>query len=208
MRYDDYSYLFPPRPEDAISPQMLTMMERRGFHAQIKKNGTCNVLAVSPDKQIVARSRHKDTHKLWTPNPAKLAAFTSLPGKGWYVFVCELMHSKVPGIRDINYVHDVLVHNGDYLVGTKQIDRYARLCSIFGTDKLEQTYSHYGLDEHTWIARQFIEGFKALYDSLGEAQDEGLVLKDPNAPLQLCTRAGSNNKGMLKSRKGHKNYTF
>jgi hypothetical protein len=188
------------------------MIERQGFAAQIKKNGTCNVLAVGPDKEIIAKNRHKDDHKLWTPDLNKLSAFRSLPGKGWYVFVAELLHSKVRpqdgGVRDTNYVHDILVNNGDYLVGVSQEDRHAQLCKLFGVDKLEETYSHWIVDQYTWIAKQFTSDFKGLYDSLTRVEDEGLVLKDPKAKLTLCTRQTSNNKGMLKSRKAHKNFAF
>jgi hypothetical protein len=212
MKFSNYSYLWPPRPDDAISPQMLPMIERRGYHAQCKKNGTCSVIAVSPDKDIVAKNRHKEDHKLWRPDTNKLTAFTDLPGKGWYVFVAELMHSKVKiedgGVRNTNYIHDILVCDGDYLVGTKQVDRHRILCDLFGVGELEQTYSHWVYDQHTWIARQFSSDFKGLYDSLTSVQDEGLVLKDPNTPLQLCTKQKSNNGGLLKSRKVHKNYSF
>jgi hypothetical protein len=31
MRFDEYAYLWPPRPDKAISPQMLPMMERQGY---------------------------------------------------------------------------------------------------------------------------------------------------------------------------------
>lgn len=208
MKYSKYAYLWPPRPDKAITPEMLSSVERQGYIAQVKKNGTCNVIAVSPDKDIVAMNRHKEEHKLWTPNMAKLGAFTNLPGEGWYVFVAELLHSKVPGIRDINYVHDMLVCDGEYLVGVSQSDRHAKLRALFGTDDLSEEYSHWVVDDHTWVARQFDQGFKALYDSLDRPEDEGLVLKMPTAPLQLCTRQASNNAGMLKSRKAHKNYSF
>jgi hypothetical protein len=208
MRYSNYSYLFPPRPDKAISPQLLASIEAQGYHGQIKKNGSCNVLAVTPDKGIIAKTRHKEDHKLWRPDLRKLTAFTGLPGSGWYVFVAELLHSKVPGLRDINYVHDVLVLDGDYLVGVPQVERHRRLCELFAVKGREETYSHWVVDEHTWIAKQFTEGFKAIYDSLDKPEDEGLVLKNPNSPLALCMKATSNSGGMLKARKAHKNYSF
>ncbi|CAM6055322.1 unnamed protein product [Sphagnum tenellum] len=80
-------------------------------------NGTASVLAISPDRQIVAMNRHREEHKLWTPTAANIADFAKLPGKGWYVFVAELMHSKVPGIKNVNYVHDILVADGKHLTG-------------------------------------------------------------------------------------------
>lgn len=212
MKYGSYAYLWPPRPDDAVPVQMLPMMERRGYQAQIKKNGTCNVLAVGPDKEIIAKSRHKEDHKLWRPDLNKLSAVRALPGKGWYVFVAELMHSKVKledgGVRDTNYIHDMLVCNGEYLVGVSQADRHKMLCDLFKVETLEETYSHYVVDQYTWIAKQFTSGFTDLYNSLTSVQDEGIVLKDPKARLTICSKQGSNNKGMLKCRKRHANYSF
>jgi hypothetical protein len=178
--------------------------------AQIKKNGTCNVLAVTPDKGIVAKNRHKEDHKLWSPDLNKLHAFRNLPGKGWYVFVAELIHSKVPGLRDINYVHDVLVLGGEYLVGMSQADRHAKLVELFDATSYPETYSHWVIDDYTWVARQFEQGsdFKAMYDAINRPEDEGIVLKKPNQRLGVCARETSNNSGMLKARKAHKNYAF
>lgn len=209
MNYGDtYSYLWPPRPDQAVAPQMMGMLERQGYIAQIKKNGTCNVIAVGPNKEIVVKSRHKDDHKLWTPDLNKLSAFRSLPGKGWYVFVAELIHSKVPGLRDINYIHDILVCDGEYLVGVSQADRHAMLVKLFKATDFPETYSHWVIDEYTWVARQFTSGFKAMFDGLDAPEDEGLVFKLPKKPLGICAKQTSNNSGMLKSRKAHKNFSF
>lgn len=210
MRYDDYSYLWPPRPDQAVLPTMLPALERQGYAAQIKKNGTCSVIAVTPDKGIIAKNRHKEDHKLWSPDLNKMSAFRALPGKGWYVFVAELIHSKVPGLRDINYIHDVLVFDGEYLVGMTQAERHAKLVALFNAEKFPQTYSHWVIDEYTWVARQFTKGddFKAIYDNLDKPEDEGIVLKLPTKRLGICAKEKSNNAGMLKSRKAHKNYSF
>ena len=208
MRYESFAYLFPPRPDQAISPTMLPMVERQGYIAQVKKNGTCNVIAVSPTGEVKCMSRHKEDHKAWKPDQSKLKAFSRLAGRGWYVFVAELMHSKVAGIRDINYVHDILVHNGDYLVGKTQGQRQALLREVFPTAGLPETHSHYVYDEYTWIAKEYHEGFFGLYKGLDDGQDEGLVMKNPKQPLAFCTREKSNNVGLLKARKTHKNYSF
>ncbi len=208
MQYLRYTYLFPPRPDQAISPDSLPMLEQRGFIAQIKKNGTCNVIAVSPEGEITVKSRHGDDHKAWVPQREKLSAFTALKGRGWYVFVAELLHSKVTGIRDINYVHDVLVADGKYLLGKSQRDRQMILRSIFDVSEITPTYSHYVYDAHTWIAREYTQGFVSLFNSLTRDEDEGLVLKNPGQPLALCVREKSNNAGMLKARRHNKKYTF
>lgn len=211
MRYENYSYLYPPRPDQAVMPSMLGVLERQGFVAQVKKNGTCNVLAVRPSTgEIKAMNRHAEPHKLWTPDREKLGQFLALPGQGWYVFVAELLHSKVKSdsLKHVNYVHDVLVSDGEYLVGYTQAQRSAILRALFGVESREQTYSHYVIDRHTWVARDHVMGFRSLYDSLSSEEDEGVVLKQPKQVIGLCVKAASNNIGMLKARKKHKNYSF
>ena len=208
MRYESYQYLYPPRPDHAISPELLDGLEGKGYVAQVKKNGTNTVLFVRPSTgELIAKTRHKDDHKLWSPNREYLKPFLALPGDGWYVFVAELLHSKVKDMRDILYVHDVLVINGTYLVGYSQDYRYERLRAMF-LPYADETDSHWVLTPHLWVAKQYRDGFKALYDSLENADDEGIVLKLAEQTLNFAIKPDSNNGGMLKSRKTHKNFTF
>lgn len=208
MRYENQAYLWPPRPDQAIPPTLLSYYENRGYVAQIKKNGTCSVIFVSPDKKVTAMSRHNDQHKAWQPTPAVMKRFADLPGKGWYVFVAELLHNKVPGIKNVNYIHDILVRDGEYLVGSTQAERQQILRDLFVKGDEERTYSHFILDEHTWLTIQYKAGFKKLFERLTADEDEGVVLKDPNAKLQICSRQNSNNGGMVKCRKPHKNFSW
>ncbi len=209
MRFDSYTYLWPPRPEQAVQRQMMGFYQQRGFVAQAKMNGTCNVLAVSPDKHIVAMSRHNAPHKLWTPTSKSSAAFAALPGKGWYVFVAELMHSKVPGIKDVNYVNDVLVADGEYLVGTNFMDRYKRLKSLFLRGGEGETRSHHVINANTWLAKTYMGGnFGMLFDALDRPEIEGLVLKNPEATLAMCLKPAANSHWQVKIRRQTKNYGF
>lgn len=201
MRFEEWQYLWPPRPENAVARGLLGYYENQGWLAQVKMNGTCSVLAVAPDrKTIKAMSRHKDEHKLWAPGPQTAKPFQSLPGDGWYVFVAELMHSKVPGIRDINYINDILVADGEYLVGTTFAQRQEMLEKLFKVHTLKKTVSHYVIDAHTWLARNYEDDFSELFASLKDAEHEGLVLKDPFAKLAMCTRQGSNTAWQVKCR--------
>ena len=58
MRYQSYSYLFPPRPADNRQPgDMLKAIDNgltvyAGWVPQTKKNGTCNVMASAPDRTV------------------------------------------------------------------------------------------------------------------------------------------------------------
>jgi hypothetical protein len=208
MRYDAYKYLFPPRPEKAVSPEMLGFYDQQGWVAQIKKNGTCSVIAVSPTKELVTMNRHNETHKLWDPTPASSAAFKALPGTGWYVFVAELLHSKVAGgPRDTNYLFDILVSDGEYLVGKTFAERADILDSLF-PDSIGETQSHRIINSNTWVAKRHSGPFRELFDGLTADEDEGIVLKNPRTPLEFCFRKTNNASGQVKSRRQHKNYGF
>ncbi len=211
MQYGpDYEYLWPPRPENKIAPALLGFYENRRWVGQIKKNGTCNVIAVSPapNRELIVMNRHKEDHKLWTPTEGSSAAFKALPGTGWYVFVAELLHSKVMGgPRDTNYVFDVLVADGTYLVGKTFMERQAIMNGLFPTD-MGSTFSHRIIDPHTWVARLFTEDFRGVFDGLTSAEDEGIVLKNPMSTLEPCSRKAANASWQVKCRKPHKNFSF
>ena len=205
MIYDKFSYLYPPRPENAIPSGLLKFYENRNFIAQTKKNGTSNVIAVSPDRTIHAMTRHATKHKAWQPNHETQAAFQNLPGDGWYVFVAELMHSKVSGLRNINYINDILVNDGVYRIGSTFAARQKLLQRLFPNCAEDSSGTHYIIDEHTWLAKNHTSGFLNLFGSLmtgkkGNHENEGLVLKDPDAVLALCSKPNSNSSWMVKCR--------
>lgn len=208
MLYDEFSYLWPPRPEQALDRTLLTTMEKRGFVTQVKKNGTCNVIFVAPDKTITTMSRHNAPHKQWTATPEVMKAFSSLGGSGWYVFVAELLHNKVAGLREVNYVHDILVNDGDYLVGRTQAERQEILRGLFLRGGETETYSHVIVNDNVWLPIEYRSGFLSLFNSLSRDEDEGIVMKDPRSKLALCSKQKSNIANLYKCRKPHKNFSF
>lgn len=210
VRYDSFSYLWPPRPESAVAPLVLKSLEKRGWIAQVKKNGTCSVIFVSPDKKVTAMNRHNEEHKAWTPTPEVMADFARLPGNGWYVFVGELLHNKISSaaLKNIHYVHDVLVANGEYLVGRTQEQRQDILHDLLMTDDAVETASHYVVSPYLWIPVEYEADFAGLFASLKDDEDEGIVMKDPNQKLVFCSRQKANVAGQVKCRRTHKNFSF
>jgi len=213
-KYNSYSFLYPPRPEtkNKIYPMQIPSWEARGFWAQYKKNGTNNVMAISPDRQITARERRNIPHVMWTPSEHTRLPFLGLKG-GWYVFSCELIHSKVAGgaskgLRDINYIHDILVADNAHLTGTTFAQRQEMLAVLFDAPNLPiaASGSHYVIDAHTWLARNHTKGFAKMFAGLSGAEDEGLVLKSPTAKLVSCAKEGLNASWMVKVRVPHGNY--
>lgn len=208
-----FSYLYPPRPAKAIPRDLIITYENMGWIAQIKKNGTCNVIAVKPGKEFIVKNRHAGNHKAWSPTEHSQRAFHALPGKGWYVFAAELMNNKVKDLRDTNYIFDIMVADGQYLLMSEFSERQELLKKLFlkGTSneihKLE-TKSHYCIDPNLWLAKTFRRHFIELFDTLGWPEDEGLVFKNPKASLEICSKETSNTSWQVKCRHGHKNFSF
>lgn len=208
MLYDDGHYLWPPRPEKAIQKHFLNFYQNEGWIAQFKLNGTCSVIFVAPDRTVTAMTRHNDQHKMWSPSKHTSAPFMNLPGDGWYVFVAELMNNKIPGIKDTNYIHDILVDNGNMLTGTTFGFRQNLLKSLFDDMIQEEQVSHYVLDNHTWLAKNYTLDFSNLFESLDKPEYEGLVLKNPKGILSHCYKPTDNSGWQVKVRHPSKNYGF
>lgn len=209
MKYDRYAYLWPPRPERAQGAALLHSYQQQGWWAQAKMDGTCLVLAVHGrcTHQLVARTRHGDKPPArWYPGEACQAFARRLPGQGWYVFVAELLHTRGVGVKDTIYLHDVLVDDGNYLVGETMGARARRLSSIFGLPFIidrgltPTPWSHVIVSDGIWLVRNHDRRFRELWDNPPGAYVEGLVLKDPAAHLRLCASPTANSAGLAKCR--------
>lgn len=213
MRYSYGQFLYPPRPERKIAPHNIAEWEKRGWVADLKKNGTGNVVSVGPDGVVTAKRRDRTDHKQWQPRPEVLQAFRRLPPHS--VCATELLHNKVRGLRDILYIHDLLALDGRQLVGMTFDERRQILEEFFPTTTLSIDGHYYVIDEHTWVARIFRKSLTNLFDSLIREDgtpirddDEGIVLKNPKAKLELCLRENSNSHWQVKCRIETKNYQY
>ena len=202
MKYSDYAYLWPPRPEVKVPQALLSHYERQGWQAQVKKNGTCTVIFAKGD-QVIFKTRHDDDHKLWTPKPEHIAFFAG--SKDWNVFVAELVHSKTKHIKDQLYIFDQIVKDGKHLVGSPFAVRQAMLRERFPTQASERDQLR--VSEFVSLAKNFKGGFAKLFDTL-QPEDEGLVIKKPDARLEPCYKPTANVSWQVKSRIPHKNYGF
>lgn len=207
MRYDAYRYLWPPRPEKAAPPELIGFYERRGWTAQIKKNGTCTVI-FARNNEVTFKTRHDDDHKSWSPQPQHFRFFAGRPE--WNVYVAELLHSKGPQLKNHLYLFDILVSDGEQLIGATLSERQEIMRQRFPSPKADIIGSRAGL------------GARMLCDDVSHAEtiaaartwcelgglDEGLVFKDPTAKLAPCITAGSNGSWQIKIRRPHPNYSF
>lgn len=202
MKYTSYRYLYPPRPETKIAPDMLVAYERKGWVAQVKKNGTCTVIFAKGDT-VIFKTRHDTDHKMWSPKAVHVAPFKN-DGSQWDVYVAELLHSKTKDTKDTLYVFDIIVRRGEHLTGTTFAERQKTLQAMFTG---EREFGHLRVNSGVTVATSFTTEFGRTWNSLSD-EDEGLVLKDPNGKLSLCLKAGANGTWQVKCRKSTKNYSF
>lgn len=187
------TFLYPPRPEKAISPSLIQYYEDRGWIAQVKKNGTASVASVDENAEVEFWTRHKERHKAWVPTDEAKAFLRQFPRS---VFVFELLHSKGGGVRDTLYFFDVLVFEGRSLIGTTLHERLKLLKAIVPDVG------------HLLMAHTYTQSLRFLYDNLTSPLDEGIVLKDPAATLRSCLKPSSNSGWQVKCRKETKNFGF
>jgi len=208
VRYDAYRFLWPPRPERAAPPQLMGFYEQRAWIAQIKKNGTCTVIFSRGDS-VIFKTRHNDAHKAWSPQPSHTAFFTGRDG--WNVYVAELLHSKGPLVKNHLYLFDVLVSDGQELIGTTLAERQTILQQRFPSPKADILGSRAGLGARM-IAQDVSQALpiinpSTVWPTLG-AFDEGFVFKDPTAKLAACIVPSANGSWQTKIRRPHENYSF
>jgi hypothetical protein len=221
MKYRSFTFLYPPRAEKAIPDFMLPIYEEKGWEAEVKMNGTNNVVFVPPKGDLMSRQREGEEHKLWNFTQKSAAVFKELQdGKNWHVFNAELIHSKTSdsNYRDINYIHDVLVWKGVYLLGTTRRERLALLHEIldpFGGTEMDD---YRIITPNTWLAKQYKKDFRKIWGEIQkDAQKadamrraplkEGLVLKKPDGILNIGGEK-ANTSWTVKCRVSHKNYSY
>lgn len=195
MKYDQYTYLYPPRPENAVSPETVSTIENMGYWAQIKRNGDCTLIFSRGD-EVRFMNRHDQVPTRWSPKEYHNDFFKG--NDRWRVFVGER-------IADTLYLFDQIVHDGIQLVGMTFRERQ------------ELIHSHWsGVEEERevritpWltVAKSIKTDFAGVFASLNDPRDEGLVMKKPDAPLKSCFRDKANASWQVKSRVSTKNYTF
>jgi hypothetical protein len=218
-RYTDFQYLFPPRTEMKIPPgpgPVRSVWERfSDAIGQFKVNGTRNILYVYPDGHIECWNRHGEQQKQYSLTPSMRAQVLALglPRGVFHVLDGELLHSKTKTVKDVLYMFDILVYNGEYLLGDTYGQRYQLLHDLLTPAGIK----FFPLDFHPEIGHMYLaENYPASsWDWMWRTAQpvdycEGMVLKRTGIISGLATgyREINNSGFMLRVRKGTKNYGF
>lgn len=217
MEYKEFKYLYPPRPQFRIPPDDLIKYDNGEYFANPKLNGTACVVFTNGE-QLEVYNRHKMELSKYSP----FINFRSLSPDGkWYVYAGEYLNKGQKGEtgeveRDKFVIWDILVHAGEYLVGSTYLDRIRLIDQAYPST---QVVGEKGLEWREYMAATSLNGiykvpvyamgFDFMYDDLIKTDIyEGIVLKKANARLTYGFNEKNNSEWQLKCRKPNKNYNF
>lgn len=215
-QYLKFKYYFPPRPEHTIPPTSLSKYEGKYF-GQPKLNGSCSEVYTNGEigsSDEVARyfGRHQNENIANFKLTKEDFNILKCGNNNFNVIVGEYMNKSKKGLDDKVWNHkfvifDILVYNGEYLLGTTFEDRIKLLDELFGT--IEENKYLYKVNNNIYRVKTFTEGFEKLWNELTDVDMiEGWVLKKCDAKLEKGITEKNNTLSQLKSRKPTKNYKY
>ena len=210
-KYSSYKYFYPPRPKNAIPAIDLDGYDNGTFIAQPKLNGS-NISLFQNGEINHTMNRHKERLTNFKLTNEELNEVYRGCGE-WSVLNGEYMNkSKKDGsnlvFNDKLVIFDLLVLDGNYLIGHTFQQRVELMDEVFGTKESEYDYL-YKITDNIYRVKSFESGFKAIYDELTPIDMiEGLVLKRKNARLEMGLTESNNTRSQLKARKATKNYKY
>jgi hypothetical protein len=211
MKYASFRYIFPPRPKNPIPNTELSFWDNGSLIAQPKLNGS-NCLIFTNGVKHIAMNRHNGRLTNFQLKDEEISPLYKGTG-GWTILNGEYLNKNKQDENRKAFNHkfvifDILVNDGDYLVGKTFEERIALLDTMFGQNECEKGYL-YGISENVYRVKSYQNQFNMLYDTLTPIDlIEGLVLKRKTARLEMGTSELNNVKSQIKCRKETKNYKY
>ena len=211
MKYTSFRYLYPPRPKNPIPNTELTFWDNGSLIAQPKLNGS-NCLIFTNGVKHIAMNRHNGRLTNFQLKDDEVKELYKGTG-GWTILNGEYLNKNKQDENRKAFNHkfvifDILVNDGDYLVGKTFEERITLLDTMFGQNECEKIYL-YGISENVYRVKTYENQFNMLYDTLTPIDlIEGLVLKRKTARLEMGTSELNNVKSQIKCRKETKNYKY
>lgn len=215
MKYDKYSFIFPPRVEVPTPYETLSQQDRYlGYCAQPKLNGDCMLIYTNGVETII---KHRDGEDFKKVIKMKDKLSVLHQGQGWMCLVGEHMIKNKKGcdgkpFNEKFVIHDILVYNGVHLLGQTFMQRIQLLDELFGTTRLINDPWLYSTEyEDVFRVRTFFDSNEFLnlfLEIIKVDMYEGFVLKKLNAELLPGRREKNNETSLAKIRKPTKMYNF
>ncbi|MCA6423479.1 MAG: ATP-dependent DNA ligase [Flavobacterium sp.] len=217
--YNEFKYIYPPRPEYKILPEELDTISDEWI-GQPKYNGDCVVLFTNGTESHVYTRHNEKYSKKFNFDVTSL----SFLAPSWFVFVGEYLNPKKKMgedgklLTDRLVIFDCLVAEGKYLIGYQLWERIKILHSLFepysltinGEGKLSGSEYMMQTDvPNLYIAATFCGNLRSIYNEIVKVDIyEGLVVKNSNAPLLYSFTEKNNELWQYKCRKPTKVYNF
>lgn len=211
MRYTSYRYIYPPRPKNAVPSTELNSYDNGTMIAQPKLDGS-NCLIFTDGVQVKTMNRHGESMSRFDIPKEEILSLYKGRG-GWTVINGEYMNKSKREEYGITFNHkfvifDVLVVDGEYLVGKTFEQRIKMLDDMFGVNDSKFSYL-YAVSENVYRMKSFDKSFLERFETLSRIDMvEGLVMKRRNARLEIGNTELNNTKSQLKCRKATKNYKY
>ena len=211
MKYNSYRYLYPPRPQNSVPPTDLSYYDDGTFIGQPKLNGS-NCVIFTDGVKVFKMNRHNDRLTRFEIKDEEILALYQGTG-GWTVLNGEYLNKNKSDETRKSFNHkfvifDILVNDGDYLIGKTFEQRIKLLDEMFGQNECEKDYL-FGISDNVYRVKSYENNFNMLFDKLTPIDlIEGLVLKRKNARLEMGNTELNNTKSQIKARKPTLNYKF
>lgn len=209
-KYSKFTYIYPPRAKNAIQSSDLDYWDNNTLLVQAKMNGS-NSLIFTNGEKVIVMNRHNQ--KLTNVQVSTEEILSIYKGTGWMVLNAEYMNKSKSdeNCKVFNHkfvIFDILVLDGDSLVGKTFEERVFLLDKLYGMKACEKPYL-YGISENIYRVKSYNGGFLDLYNDLIKIDMyEGLVMKRKNAKLELGTSENNNTKSQVKCRKKCNSYRY
>ena len=211
MKYSNYRYIYPPRPKNAIPSSDLNSYDNGTMLAQPKLDGS-NCLIFTDGKTVKVMNRHSQPITRFEIPTEEILSLYKGSG-GWTVINGEYMNKSKRDETGNTFNHkfvifDILVNDGDYLIGKTFDQRVKILDEMFDTIESEKQYL-YSISANVFRVKTYTERLLDNFERLVRIDMvEGLVMKRKNARLEIGNTELNNVNSQLKSRKPTKNYKY
>ena len=211
MKYTNFKYIYPPRPKNAIQSSDLNFWDNGTLIGQPKLNGSNCTIYTNGLKSVVM-NRHGQRLTNFTLTEAEIKSLYRGSGE-WMVINGEYLNKNKmdEGRKAFNHklvIFDILVLNGDYLIGSTFESRIKLLDELYGQNDSEKPYL-YSISENVYRVKSYTNDFLNIYNDFIKIDViEGLVMKRKSGRLESGNTENNNTRSQIKARKPTKNYKY
>lgn len=211
-------YIYPPRPEQSIPKDQATVFYSLGWRPQLKYNDS-RALIKHVNGVITLWNRHAERFRSYhtpdwlTDQIQQAIKELQLDPTGYHLLDGGLLDQKHSAIKDTLVIWDILVQDGQHLLGTTYQHRYNKLLisdepwyykqHVFGMKITDNIFvaDYYQPEDHEMLW-DMVDEVNAPYTKGNEIKPllEGVVIKDPEATLEMGYKEKNNTSWIVKSR--------